>query len=237
MYAPLGVMGPRSRELLSRLSDADLSSDAFPFATSQEIDLGYAQVRASRITYVGELGWELYIPTEYARTVYDALVAEGSAFGLTHAGYHAINSLRIEKGYRSWGHDLTTEDTPLEAGLKFAVAMKKPGGFIGRDALLVRKNEKLPRRMVSILLADEDAMIYHDEPIWWDSELVGRVTSAMYGHTLGACVGLGYISNEAGVDKSYIENGQFEVGVAGTRVAAKVSFRPFYDPDNRRIRL
>ncbi len=133
--AVLSIMGPNSRALLQTLTDADLSNDAFPFGTSQIIDLAYARVRASRVTYVGELGWELYIPTEFATGVFDALVAAGEAFGLRHAGYHALNSLRTEKGYRHWGHDITTDETPLEAGLGFAVAWDKQGGFIGRDAL------------------------------------------------------------------------------------------------------
>lgn len=237
MYATLGIMGPDSRNLLQQLTDTDLSNEAFPFATSREIDLGYAQVRASRITYVGELGWELYIPSEYARSVYDAIVEEGSKFGLAHAGYHAINSLRLEKGFRLWGHDITTEDTPYEAGLRFAVAMDKPGGFLGHDALVARKDEKLTRRMVSVLLTDENVMMYHDEPIWRDGKLVGRVTSAMFGHTLGACVGLGYISNDAGVSKTFVETGKFEIEVAGERVDAQVSLKPFYDPGNKRIRM
>ena len=135
-YAVLGLMGPNSRELLSTLTDADLATEAFPFGTSRMIDLAYARVRASRITYVGELGYELYIPTEFAQSVFDAIVAAGRAFGLRLAGYHALNSLRMEKGYRHWGHDIGDEDSPLEAGLAFAVAWDKPGGFIGRDALL-----------------------------------------------------------------------------------------------------
>ncbi len=139
-YAVLAVMGPSSRDLLSRLTDADLSNAAFPFGTSQVIDLGYARVRASRITYVGELGWELYIPTEFAQDVFDRIVAHGDRVGLRLAGYHAMNSLRMEKGYRHWGHDITDEDTPLQAGLEFAVAWDKKGGFIGRDALLRQRD-------------------------------------------------------------------------------------------------
>jgi glycine cleavage system aminomethyltransferase T len=134
-YAVLGLMGPNSRRLLSSVTDADLSNEAFPFGTSRFIDVGYARVRASRITYVGELGWELYIHSEFAQSVYDEIVGIGPGFDLVHAGYHAINSLRIEKAYRHWGHDVTDEDTPLEAGFGFAIAWSKPGGFIGREAL------------------------------------------------------------------------------------------------------
>ena len=134
----LGLMGPRSRELLQRLSGEDLSNAAFPFGTSRELEIGYARVRASRITYVGELGWELYVPAEFATHVFDRIVEAGREFGLTHAGYHAMNACRTEKGYRHWGHDIGPEDDPLAAGLGFCVAWDKPGGFIGRDALLPR---------------------------------------------------------------------------------------------------
>ena len=139
--AVISLMGPRSRDLLASMSDADLSNDGFPFGTAREIDLGLAIVRAARITYVGELGWELYIPTEFATHVYDEIAAAGDAFGLRHAGYHALNSLRIEKAYRHWGHDMSDEDTALEAGLGFTVAWDKPGGFVGREALL-RQRER-----------------------------------------------------------------------------------------------
>jgi glycine cleavage system T protein len=235
-YSVLGVMGPRSRELLSKLTDADLSNSAFPFATSQVIDLGYAKVRASRITYVGELGWELYIPTEFSQGVFDSLVEEGAPSGLRLAGYHAMNSLRMEKGYRHWGHDITDEDTPLEAGLGFAVAWSKQE-FIGRDALQRQKKVGLRRRMIHLALKDPSVLIYHNEPVWLDGKLVGRITSGMYGHTIGACLGLSYIEISDGtVDASVCENGKFEVEVAGERVPAFASLRPFYDPTNRRVR-
>ncbi|MCA1379092.1 FAD-dependent oxidoreductase [Bradyrhizobium sp. IC4061] len=236
-YAVLGVMGPRSRQLLSKLSDADLSNKAFPFATSQLIDLGYAKVRASRITYVGELGWELYIPTEFVQGVYECLVEEGARFDMRLAGYHAMNSLRMEKGYRHWGHDVTDEDTPLESGLGFVVAWSKPHGFIGRDALL-RQREAGPRRkMIHIALSDPGVLIYHNEPIWHDGRLVGRITSGMFGHTVGTCLGLGFVYNPDGiVDASFVKGGRFEVEVAGQRVPAHASLRPFYDPNNNRVK-
>lgn len=236
-YAVLGVMGPKSRDLLSKLTDADLSNSAFPFATSQIIDVGYAKVRASRITYVGELGWELYIPTEFVQGVYDCLVEEGAASNMRLAGYHAMNSLRMEKGYRHWGHDVTDEDTPLESGLGFAVAWSKPQGFIGRDALL-RQREAGPRRkMIHVALNDPSVLIYHNEPIWQDGRLVGRITSGMFGHTVGTCLGLGFIDNSNGiVDASFLQNGKFEVEVAGVRIPARASLRPFYDPNNSRVK-
>ncbi|HKX08647.1 MAG TPA: FAD-dependent oxidoreductase [Stellaceae bacterium] len=236
-YAVLSVMGPRSRELLQSLTPDDLSNAAFPFATSREIDLGYARVRATRITYVGELGWELYIPTEFATGVYDAIVAAGEPFGLRLAGYHALNSLRIEKAYRHWGHDITEEDTPLEGGLGFAVAWRKPGGFIGREALLRQKETGLKRRLVTFALEDSKPMLYHSEPIWRDGKLVGRLTSGMFGHTVGRSVGLGYVENEGQiVADAYIAQGKFEIEVAGDRVPAKATLGALYDPKSERVK-
>jgi 4-methylaminobutanoate oxidase (formaldehyde-forming) len=230
----ISVMGPRSRDLLQALTPADMSNDAFPFATSQEIELGYAIVRASRITFVGELGWELYVPTEFMPGVYDEIVTAGESFGLVHAGYHALNSLRMEKAYRHWSHDITDEDTPVEAGLEFAVRFGKDGGFIGRDALLEQKEVGVSRRLVQFRLADPEPLLYHNEPIWRGNELVGHITSGAYGHSLGACIGLGYVAVEPGTEG--IPDGSFEVEVAGVRVPAEASLRPFYDPGSQRIR-
>ena len=236
-YGVLGVMGPNSRKLLSQLTDADLCNQAFPFATSKIIDLAYARVRASRITYVGELGWELYVPTDFIQGVFDALVAEGQSHDLRLAGYHAMNSLRMEKGYRHWGHDITDEDTPLEAGLSFAVSMKKPNGFIGRDALLRQKDTGLRRRLVHVALNDPLPLLYHNEPMWLDGNLVGRVTSGMFGHTVGTSLGMGYVENPNGiVDTPFLESGRFEVEVAGERIPARATLRPFYDPSNSRVK-
>ncbi len=236
-FAVLGVMGPRSRELLAALTDADLSNVAFPFATSREIDLGYVLVRASRITYVGELGWELYVPTDVATHVYDAIVAAGERVGLRHAGYHALNSLRIEKAYRHWGHDMTDEDTLLEAGLAFTAAWDKPGGFIGREALLRQRERGLARRLAIFALEDPEPLLYHNEPIWRDGRLVGRISSGMYGHTLGRSIGLGYVRNDDGpAGAEWIAAGSYELEVATERFPAAVSLRPPYDPRNERIR-
>jgi glycine cleavage system T protein len=235
--AVLGLMGPRSRELLAQLTDADLSNAAFPFATSRIIDLAYARVRASRITYVGELGWELYIPTEFAQGVFDAILAAGAGRGLKLAGYHALNSLRMEKAYRHWGHDITDEDTPLEAGLGFAVALDKRGGFLGRDALLRQKERGLTRRIVQFALEDPVPLLYHNEPILRDGRIVGRVTSGMYGHTIGSAIGLGYVADGGAVVTDAFVNAQgFEIEVAGVRHRARASLRPLYDPAGKRIR-
>lgn len=233
--AVIGVMGPRSRDLLSQLTPADFSNVAFPFATSQVIELGYAEVRASRITYVGELGWELYIPTEFAQGVFDDLVTAGAAHGAKLAGYHAMNSLRMEKAYRHWGHDITDEDSPLEAGLGFAVAFDGRD-FIGRDALLrTREVGPPPRRLVQFALDDAAALLYHNEPIWRGQRIVGRITSGMYGHTIGAALGMGYVEN-ADLDPANLAQAGFEIEIAGRRASARASLRPFYDPTNRRIR-
>jgi glycine cleavage system T protein len=234
--AVLGVMGPRSRELLARLSDADLSNAAFPFLTSREIGLASAPVRAARVTYVGELGWELYVSAEFAGGVYDAVVAAGEDLGLRHAGYHAMDSLRIEKAYRSWGHDLGCEDTPLESGLGFAVRWDKRGAFIGRDALLAQREKPLARRLVVFVLDDAEPLLYHDEPIWRDGALVGRIASGAYGHTVGRSVGLGWVSHPGGVTDAFVTAGRWEIEIACERRPARAQLAPPYDPKSLRVR-
>jgi 4-methylaminobutanoate oxidase (formaldehyde-forming) len=234
--AVLGVMGPRSRALLARLTDADLSSAAHPFLTSREIWLGPARVRASRVTYVGELGWELYVPADQAAGVYDALIGAGEDLGLRHAGYHAMDSLRIEKAYRSWGHDLGSEDTPLEAGLGFAVRLDKRVPFLGRDALLAQREQPLRRRLVIFTLEDPAPLLYHDEPIWRDGVLVGRITSGAYGHTIGRAIGLGYVADPDGVTDAFVENGRWELEIACERHRARAQLAPPYDPKSLRVR-
>jgi glycine cleavage system T protein len=236
-FAVLGLMGPKSRQVLSRLTDADLSNAAFPFATSRQIDLGYARARASRITYVGELGWELYLPTEFVQGVFDSLTEEGAAAGMRLAGYHAMNSLRMEKGYRHWGHDITDDDTPLEAGLGFAVSWSKSGGFIGRDALARQKQAGVKRRLVQFALEDSDRLLYHNEPIWRDNILVGRITSGMFGHSVGKSLGMGYVENRGEiVDAGFVNSGKYEIEVAGARIAAHASLSAFYDPNSARVK-
>jgi sarcosine dehydrogenase len=235
-YAVLGVMGPRSRDLLSRLTPADLSNAAFPFAASREIWLGRALVRASRITYVGELGWELYVPIEFAAGVYDAIFAAGEGLGVADAGYYAIESLRLEKAYRAWGRELTTDDTPLEAGLGFAVRYDKAVPFIGREALLAQRGKPLAKRLVSFVLEDPEALALGDEPIWCDGSIVGSTSSAAYGHTLGRAVALGYVRRPEGVNAAYLSQARFEIEIAGDRFAARGSLRAPYDPDSLRVK-
>jgi glycine cleavage system T protein len=234
--AVLGVMGPRARALLARVTDADLSNAAFPFLSSQEIWLASAPVRAARVTYVGELGWELYVPTEFAGAVYDAVVAAGDGLGLRHAGYHAMDSLRIEKAYRSWGHDVGCEDSPLEAGLGFAVRFDKRAAFTGRDALLAQREKPLARRLLVFVLDDAEPLLYHDEPIWRDGVLVGRIASGAYGHTLGRSIGLGWVSHPDGVTQSFLTSGRWEIEIACERRGARAQLAPPYDPKSLRVR-
>ncbi len=240
-YVMLNLQGPRSRELLAKLTRDDISQEAFPFGTWRELEVGYQRLRAVRISYSGELGFELYIPTEFALPVYDALVAEGAGVGLRHCGYHALNTLRIEKGYREWAHDIGPEDTPLEAGLAFTCAWDKAGGFLGREALLKRRaSGRCERRLVQFLLDDPEPQLYHNEPILRDGVLVGSTTSAAYGHTLGGAMALGYVRAEndtPGVDRAFVESGRFEIEVENRRYPAKASLTPMYDPKNRRIRI
>ncbi len=234
-YSVFGIMGPKSRDLLSRLTPHDLSNDAFPFASSAEISLGDARVRASRLTYVGELGWELYVPVEVARHVYDALVDAGEDMGLVHAGYYALESLRIEKAYRAWSHELTPDDTPFEAGLAFAIDFDH-GDFIGREALLKLKGGPLTRRVVQFVLEDPEPVLWGGELILRNGKPVGDLKSASYGHTLGGAVGLGYVSSKQGVDKAFIESGSYEIDIAGKRVPAKAYLRTPYDPKLERVK-
>ena len=236
-YAMLNVQGPAARALLASLSPDDFSNAGFPFATCREVRIGYQTALALRLTYVGELGWELYVPTACALPVYDALVAAGESHGLRHCGYHTLNSLRIEKAYRDWSHDVGPDDTPLEAGLAFTCAWQKPGGFIGRDALLALRAAGPPRRrLVQFLLEDPEPLVYHNEPIYRDGERVGLVTSAMYGHTLGAAVALGYVARAEGVTPEWVARGAYELELADRRVRARASLEPLYDPGNERIR-
>ncbi len=235
----LAVMGPKARELMARISPDDFSNEGFPFGTSREIDLGYARVRASRLTFVGELGFELMIEAECAAHVWEVLAEAGAGLGLKPAGYFALNSLRMEKGYRHWGHDIGEEDTPFHAGLGFAVAMDKPGGFIGREALLTQKAEgPIRRRLVQVRLegGDEAPMLYHYEPVFRDGERVGSVMSGAYGHRIGASLGLAYVSHPEGVTKDWLESGRWEVEAALKRIPARVQFGPWYDPKGEKIK-
>jgi len=233
----LNIQGPNSRALLSKLTSTDFSNEAFPFATMQDIEIGYSQLKALRLTYMGELGWELYIPTEYLSQVYEAIVEEGKSFELKHCGYHALASLRIEKAYREFGHDIGADDSPLEAGLMFASDFNKEGGFIGKEALIQRKEGGTPkRRLVQFLLNDPNPMMYHNEPIYRNGVFVGYTSSAMYGYTLGASTALGYVNCDDGVTADFIKQGEYEIQIAGKRYGATASLRPMYDPAGERVK-
>jgi 4-methylaminobutanoate oxidase (formaldehyde-forming) len=236
-HAQLNVQGPLSRSLLQQLTSADLDNAAFPFRTAREVDVGFARVLCIRITYVGELGYELYIPAEQATHVYDRIVQAGAGLGLRHAGLKALASLRMEKGYRDYGHDIDNTDSVLEAGLGFAVDLKKPGGFLGRDAVLaLRSAGPLKRRLAQVMLEDPAPLMYHAEIVRRDGMPVGYVRAASYGHTLGGAVGLAMIEGDRPVDSAYLEEGRWEVEVAGRAFPAVVSLRPLYDPEMKRIK-
>ena len=235
-YAVLSVQGPRSRALLSRLTDADLSNDGFPFATSREIEIGHARLIANRLTYVGELGWELHVPTEFAQDVCDRLLAEGEALGLKPAGYHALEHLRSERAYREYELDLTPEDTPLEAGLGFTVNFDKSGDFTGREALLKQKEAgPLGKRLVMFKLRDPEPVLFHEEVIWMDGRIAGYVSSGAYGFTLGASVGMGYVHHHDGLTKELVDSATWELEIACERYPAEASLRAFYDPTGDRV--
>ncbi|HEY5946787.1 MAG TPA: FAD-dependent oxidoreductase [Kofleriaceae bacterium] len=238
-YAQLNVQGPRSRELMQLVTSADMSNEAFPFRAAREIDIGYARVLCIRITYLGELGYELYIPAEQALHVYDRLTEAGAKVGLVHAGLKTLASCRMEKGYRDMGHDIDNTDTVLEAGLGFAVDLKKPGGFLGKDAVVAQKAAgPLPKRLLQILVEDPDAMMFHAEIVRRNGKVVSYIRAASYGHTLGGAVGLAMVEapDDGPIDQKWIDAGTWEVEIANTRYPAVASLRPLYDPENKKVK-
>jgi glycine cleavage system aminomethyltransferase T/glycine/D-amino acid oxidase-like deaminating enzyme len=237
-YAVYGVMGPASRQLLSRLTGSDLDNRAFPFGTSRMVDLGYATVRATRITYVGELGWELYVPAEFAAGVYEDVMAAGADLGVANAGYYAIESLRLEKGYRAFGRELTPDYNPAEAGLLFACKLGGSAGFLGREAVEKARADGPRRRLVSVVLADADVLAWGGELLLRDGRPAGEVTSAAWGESVGGTVGLAYLRDPAGgpVTPGFVRAGRYEVNVGGRLVPASVALRPPFDPDGTKIK-
>jgi len=238
-YAQINIQGPRSRDLLAAVTSADVSDEAFAFRAARHIDIGFARVLCIRITYLGELGYELHIPAEQAVHVYDRLTQAGQEVGLRHAGLKALSSLRMEKGYRDYGHDIDNTDTVLEAGLGFAVALDKPGGFVGRDAVLAQKGAgKLAKRLVQVLLTDPEPLMFHAEPVRRDGAEVGYIRAASYGWTLGGAVGLAMIESDGEpIDQSYLDAGEWTVQIGDAICPAKVSLRPLYDPAGKRIKM
>ena len=233
--AQINIQGPRSRELLQSLTQADLGNDAFPFRAAREIDLGFARVLCARITYLGELGYELFVPAEQTAYVYDLVTEAGAAYDLAHVGLKALSSLRMEKAYRDFGHDIDNTDSPLEVGLGFTIDWDKD--FIGRQAVTaVKESGPLMRRLAQVRILDPEPLMFHGEVVYRDGVPVGYVRAASYGHTLGGAVGLAMIETGEPVTPEVINSGTWEIDVAGVRYPAVASLRPMYDPDNARIK-
>lgn len=233
----INIHGPKARDLMQKVSFSDMSNEGFPFLAAKDIDIGYAMVLAIRVTYVGELGWELHVPTIHAVQVYDQLVAAGKEFGLRHAGMQTLNSLRLEKAYRDYGIDVDNTDNPIEAGLGFAVKLDKDGGFIGRNALAVIKAKGVPHnRMLQFLLNDPEPLLYGNELIYVNGVEVGYLQIGGYGHTLGGATGIGFVCLDEPLTVEIVNTGNWEVEVADVRIKARASLKPMYDPTMARIK-
>jgi 4-methylaminobutanoate oxidase (formaldehyde-forming) len=235
-YGTLSLFGPRARDVLAAATAADVSNAAFPFGHVREIDVAGTPVRALRITYVGELGWELHMPIGSTGVVFDALMAASAPHGIATAGYRAIESLRLEKGYRAWGQDITPNDSPLQAGLGWAVKLKSGMPFLGRDAVARAAGVPLTKRLMTFTVADAPVQLSGRETILRDGERVGYLTSGGWGYTIGANIGLGYVRNADGVSDEFLASGSYALEVATERVAAKLHTEPLYDPAMTRIR-
>ncbi|MDD2704443.1 MAG: FAD-dependent oxidoreductase [Acidocella sp.] len=235
-YAVFSLMGPNARRVLAQLTRDDVSNEGFPFGQIRQISVAGAPVMALRVTYVGELGWELHIPVEFAATVYEALMREGAAYGIANAGYRAIETLRLEKGYRAWGADIGPDYTPLEAGLGWAVKLRKDIPFLGREALAAQKQAGVKKLLASFTVEDPAVILLGRETIYRDGERVGWLASGGFGHTLGKPIGLGYVRRAAGVDEAFVLAGSYELEVAGERVPAQVHLAPLYDAKMDRIK-
>ncbi|MEH6605938.1 MAG: glycine cleavage T C-terminal barrel domain-containing protein, partial [Pseudomonadales bacterium] len=234
----INIQGPNSRALLQALTTTDLSHEAFPFRTARDIDIGYARVLCIRITYAGELGYELYVPSEQAVHVYDRLVAEGPKHGLLHAGLSSLGSLRLEKGYRDYGHDIDNTDNAFETGLGFAVAIDKPGGFIGEASAQAQKAAApYDRRLVQVLVEDPEPLLWHAEVIYRNDKAVGYIRAGSYGHTLGGAVGLAMIEPGETVNAAFLNEGKWEIEIAGIKYPCRCSLKPLYDPEMKRIKI
>ncbi len=230
----LAVMGPKARDVMQAVSPGDFSNEVNPFGTAQEIELGMGLARAHRVSYVGELGWEIYVSADMAGNAFEVLLEAGRAYGMKLCGMHAMDSCRIEKGFRHFGHDITCEDHVLEAGLGFAVKADKPD-FIGRDAVLRKRDAGLAARMVQFCLTDPEPLLYHNEPLLRDGQIVGYVSSGAYGHHLGGAIGMGYVPCP-GESVAEVLASSYEIDVAGTRVRADASLKPMYDPSGARAK-
>jgi 4-methylaminobutanoate oxidase (formaldehyde-forming) len=233
----INIHGPKARDLMQKVSFADLSNHAFPFMSAREIDVGYFNVLAMRVTYVGELGWELHVPALHAVQVYDLLSEAGKEFGLRNAGMQTLSSLRLEKAYRDFGVDVDNTDNPIEAGLGFAVKLDKPGGFIGRDALAKIITAGIPKnRMLQFLLQDPNPLLYGNELIYLDGEEVGHLQVGGYGHTLGGAVGIGFVKIDQPLYAAIVNSGNWEIDVAGKRIKATASLKSLLDSGMERVK-
>ena len=231
----LAVMGPRARDLLQAVSPNDFSNAVNPFGTAQEIEVGMGLARVHRVTYVGELGWEIYVSADQAGHVFETLAEAGQDFDLKLCGMHMMDTCRMEKGFRHFGHDITSEDNVLEAGLGFAVKTAKPD-FIGREAVLEKKEAGLDMRLVQFKLTDPQPLLYHNEPVLRDGEIVGFISSGAYGHHLGGAMGMAYVPCK-GETAAQLLASTYEVDVMGTRVKAEASLKPMYDPASERVKV
>ncbi|UAB88401.1 FAD-dependent oxidoreductase [Ruegeria sp. SCSIO 43209] len=232
----LAVMGPNARALLERVSPADFSNRTNPFGTAQQIEIGMGLARAHRVTYVGELGWEIYVSSDMAGHVFEALHEAGQDMGLKLCGMHMMDSCRIEKGFRHFGHDITCEDHVVDAGLGFAVKVDKGSDFIGREAVMARKESGPKNRLVQFRLTDPEPLLFHNEPIVRDGEYVGYLSSGNYGHTLGGAIGLGYVPCE-GEKPADVLASTYEIDVCGVKVQAEASLKPMYDAKSERVKV
>jgi 4-methylaminobutanoate oxidase (formaldehyde-forming) len=237
-FAQINVQGPQSRRLLQEATSRDVSAEAFPFRTARWIAIDGVEVLCVRITYLGELGYELYVPAGRAVAVYDAIVAAGKPYGLQHAGLKALSSLRMEKAYRDYGHDIDNTDNLVEAGLSFAVDLDRTRSFIGRDAVIAAMATRPGcRRLAQVLVTDPEPLMYHGEIVYRDDSAVGFIRAASYGFTLGGAIGLAMIEADEPVTPTYLATGRWEVDIAGTRYPAVLSLRPLYDPRSERVKV
>ena len=236
-FSVIGVMGPNSRKTLQPITSCDLSNKNFSFGTTRSIEIAGVVCRALRMSYVGELGWEIYTSTDSALAVFDEIMKSGDNYGVSLAGYHAMNSLRLESGYRHWGHDITSVDNPIEAGLSFAVDWEKPDGFTGRERLIALLNEPKKKRLIQFRIEDPEVLSYHDDPICRDGVLVGTTTGGMWSYTQDRCLTMGYVNNEDGVDQLWLDDAVWEIEIATKRIKATPSIRSFYDPLKERIQI
>ena len=234
--ATFSLMGPRARDILEKITGDDVSHAGFAFATCREIAIDGAKLQALRLTYVGELGWELHVPAEHALSVYRKVMAAGAEFGIANAGYRAIESLRLEKGYRAWGADIGPDYTPFEAGLGWAVKLKTNLPFQGREALTAQRGARLTKRLACFTLDDPDVVLLGRETIYRNGERVGWLTSAGWGHTLATNIGYGYVRNPDGVDDDFLFGGDYELEVATSRIPCRIHRGPLYDPKMERVK-